>query len=256
MATKGDEPFQHLVAAQLMSQPPTPGNETALQGRKLLVFSDGRQPASRLAGKLKSNSLRDSVRPLLIHGLRYVSKRWFDGDTKKVSLEHVYLSLLCGAHMQKIELRPQLKESEKSYYQDLDLANQLCKVKTSNSRAFEEVSSQVGQRTPADILISLYEVLFNPLSGLQSLAIGCFVPVVPDYLQEMLNELTAPEFPETIESDTERRHEFLSFWLGRMVRERAVRLPGTPNEWIRVIDAGKAWGILLLGATFGWTAGA
>jgi hypothetical protein len=109
MATKGDEPFQHLVAAQLMSQPPTPGNETALQGRKLLVFSDGRQPASRLAGKLKSNSLRDSVRPLLIHGLSYVSKRWFDGDTKNVSLEHVYLSLLCGAHTQKIELRPQLR---------------------------------------------------------------------------------------------------------------------------------------------------
>lgn len=238
MATKGDEPFQHLVAAQLMSQPPTPGNETALQGRKLLVFSDGRQPASRLAGKLKSNSLRDSVRPLLIHGLRYVSKRWFDGDTKNVSLEHVYLSLLCGAHTQKIELRPQLKESEHSYYQDLDLANQLCKGKSSNPRAFEEVSSQIGQRTPADVLISLYEVLFNPLSGLHSLAIGCFVPVIPDYLQEMLDELKAPDFPEAIESDADRRYEFLSFWLGRMVRERAIRLPGTPNEWIGNRESG------------------
>ena len=69
MATKGDEPFQHLVTAQLMSQPPIPGNQTSLQGRKLLIFSDGRQPASRLAGKLKSNSLRDAVRPLLIRGL-------------------------------------------------------------------------------------------------------------------------------------------------------------------------------------------
>jgi hypothetical protein len=213
-------------------------NETALQGRKLLVFSDGRQPASRLAGKLKSNSLRDSVRPLLIHGLRYVSKRWFDGDTKNVSLEHVYLSLLCGAHTQKIELRPQLKESEHSYYQDLDLANQLCKGKTSNPRAFEEISSQIGQRTPADVLISLYEVLFNPLSGLHSLAVGCFVPVIPDYLQEMLEELKAPDFPEAIELDAERRYEFLSFWLGRMVRERAVRLPGTPNEWIGNRESG------------------
>lgn len=238
MATKGDEPFQHLVSAQLMSQPPTPDNETALQGRKLLVFSDGRQPASRLAGKLKSNSLRDAVRPLLLRGLRYVADRWFDSDSKIVSLEHVYLVLLCGAHTQGVELRPQLKESEQSYYQDVESVNRLCKSKSANRRAFEEVSSQIGERTPSDILISLYEVLFNPLSGLHSLAIGCFVPVVSEYLQGALDELPAPEFPTTLESDADRKNELLAFWLGRMARERAVLLPGTPNEWIGNRDSG------------------
>ena len=211
MATKGDEPFQHLVSAQLMSQPPTPGNETALQGRKLLVFSDGRQPASRLAGKLKSNSLRDAVRPLLLRGLRYVAERWFDSDSKIVSLEHAYLTLLCGAHTQGVELRPQLKESEQSYYQDVELANHLCKSKSANRKAFEEVSSQTGERTPSDILISLYEVLFNPLSGLHSLAIGCFVPVVSDYLQATLDELPVPEHPGVLESEADRREELLTF---------------------------------------------
>lgn len=54
----------------------------------------------------------------------------------------------------------------------------------------------------------------------------------------MLEELKAPDFPEAIELDAERRYEFLSFWLGRMVRERAVRLPGTPNEWIGNRESG------------------
>lgn len=239
MATRGDEPFQHLVSAQLMSQPPTPGNATALQGRKLLVFSDGRQPASRLAGKLKSNSLRDAVRPLLINGLRYVADRWFDGVTKHVSIEHVYLALLCGASEQGVGLRPQLKDTEqRTFYQDQDLAASLCQSKTAKRKAFEEASAQIAERTPADILISLYEVLFNPLSGVQSLALGCLVPVVSDYLQETLDQLPAPEQPDSIESEEDRRRGLLEFWLLRMARERAIRLPGTPGEWIGNKDSG------------------
>lgn len=239
MATKGDEPFQHLVSAQLMSQPPTPGNETALQGRKLLVFSDGRQQASRLAGKLKSNSLRDAVRPLLINGLRYVANRWFDGVTKDVSIEHVYLALLCGASEQGVGLRPQLKDTEqRTFYQDQDLAASLCQSKTAKRKAFEEASAQISERTPADILISLYEVLFNPLSGVQSLALGCLVPVVSDYLQETLDQLPAPGLPDSVESEVDRRRGLLEFWLLRMARERAIRLPGTPGEWIGNKDSG------------------
>ena len=239
MTTKGDEPFQHLVSAQLMSQPPTPGNETPLQGRKLLVFSDGRQPASRLAGKLKSNSLRDAVRPLLIHGLRYVADRWFDGKTRDVAIEHVYLALLCGAHEQGVELRPQLKDTEQqSFQQDQKLAKLLCLSKTAKRKAFEEDSGKIAERTPADILISLYEVLFNPLSGVHSLAIGCLTPLLSDYLKEGLHELPAPETPKSIESDGDQRRGLLEFWLSRMARERAVRLSGTPAEWIGNKESG------------------
>lgn len=239
LATKGDEPFQHLVSAQLMSQPPTPGNATALQGRKLLVFSDGRQPASRLAGKLKSNSLRDAVRPLLVHGLRYVARRWFDGATRNVAIEHAYLALLCGAYEQGVELRPQLRGVEQTtFYQDQELALALCCSKTAKRKAFEEDSSKIADRTPADILIALYEVLFNPLSGVHGLAVGCLTPLMSDYLDEKLSELPAPEQPESIESADARRRGLLEFWLSRMARERAIRLSGTPAEWIGNRESG------------------
>ena len=238
MATKGDEPFQHLVTAQLMSQPPTPGNETSLQGRKLLIFSDGRQPASRLAGKLKSNSLRDAVRPLLLRGLKYVASRWFDCQTKNVSIEHAYLALLCGSKSQGVQLRPQLRGTEQYFYRDAERAGELCQSSHVSSEEFEDLSNQLRERTPTDILIALYEVLFNPLSGVHSLALGKLTPKLSSFTRDSLEELPAPDQPVSIESNSERRMALLDFWLGRMARDRAVRLPGTPNEWIGNKESG------------------
>ena len=68
LQTKGDQPFQELISVQVLEQPPRPEVLTALQGRKALVFSDGRQTASRLAGTMKTFSFRDSLRPLLLCG--------------------------------------------------------------------------------------------------------------------------------------------------------------------------------------------
>lgn len=239
MATKGDEPFQHLVSAQLMSQPPTPGNETALQGRKLLVFSDGRQPASRLAGKLKSNSLRDAVRPLLIRGLRYVAERWFEGRTCDIPISHAYAALLCGAFSQEVSLRPSLKDREQeNFKRAVSAVAQLCRSRTGNRAAFLDVSEQIAEQTPADLLISLHEVMFNPLSGIQSLALGKFVPVLPDYVWELMSSLPAPEQPVQLTREDDRRKALLDFWIGCMVRVRAARLPGTPLEWIGTREGG------------------
>lgn len=236
MATKGDEPFQHLVSAQLMSQPPTPGNDTALQGRKLLVFSDGRQPASRLAGKLKSNSLRDAVRPLLIRGLRYVADRWYDGASEKVSLAHSYLALLCGGQTQGVALRPQLKTSESTFDQDVAEAKLLCESKNAKRDAFEEVSARLGSRAPEDILVSLHEVIHNPLTGVHSLAIGRLTPLLSEYQRSILGTLPAPDKITVVDSDDQRRSTILDFWALRMARSRAIYLPGTPFEWATASD--------------------
>ena len=64
---KGDQPFQELISAQLLEQAPLEQTvHTPLRGRKSLVFSDGRQAASRLAGRLQQYSMQDAVRPLLL----------------------------------------------------------------------------------------------------------------------------------------------------------------------------------------------
>ena len=71
--TKGDQPFQALVAAQICVQPPSPTKATEfapLRGRKVLVFSDSRQVAARLAPALQVYSLKDTLRALLPLGYR------------------------------------------------------------------------------------------------------------------------------------------------------------------------------------------
>jgi len=64
LATKGEEPFANLVKAQLLAQPEraAPRPEAPNGGRKVLLFSDGRQKAARLAMDIPREVERDSFR--------------------------------------------------------------------------------------------------------------------------------------------------------------------------------------------------
>ncbi|WP_275150598.1 DEAD/DEAH box helicase [Citrobacter koseri] len=111
--TKGDQPFQALLGSQLRIQPPGPQQQTSfapLRGRKVLIFSDSRQVAARLAGTLQNYSLRDAVRALLPLGYKILSR---DPDfSKTLVLNHAYLSVLVAAHKLGVRLRPQLGDAE------------------------------------------------------------------------------------------------------------------------------------------------
>jgi len=111
--TKGDQPFQALLGSQLRIQPPGPQKQTAfapLRGRKVLIFSDSRQVAARLAGTLQNYSLRDAVRALLPVGYEILRQ---DSDfSKTLVLNHAYLAVLVAAHKLGVRLRPQLGDAE------------------------------------------------------------------------------------------------------------------------------------------------
>src|SRR5262249_52351302 len=71
--TKGDQPFQALIAKQIQVQPPSPVAPTRLaplRGRKVLIFSDSRQTAARLAPNLQTYSTQDAIRPLIVAGYK------------------------------------------------------------------------------------------------------------------------------------------------------------------------------------------
>ena len=111
--TKGDQPFQALLGSQLRIQPPGPQAQSAfapLRGRKVLIFSDSRQVAARLAGTLQNYSLRDAVRTLLPLGYEILRQ---DADfSKTLVLNHAYLAVLVAAHKLGVRLRPQLGDAE------------------------------------------------------------------------------------------------------------------------------------------------
>lgn len=67
--TRGEQPFTVLVDAQFAEQPPQaadPEGRLPNKGRKVLVFSDGRQKAARLAPALEHAHARDQFRQVLV----------------------------------------------------------------------------------------------------------------------------------------------------------------------------------------------
>ncbi len=111
--TKGDQPFQALVARQLQTQPPSPAQPTPfapLQGRKVLTFSDSRQVAARLAPNLQMYSVRDSLRPLIAWGYRRLQEA--PVLLPNLNLEDVYLAILLASKTLNVRLRPEMKSGE------------------------------------------------------------------------------------------------------------------------------------------------
>lgn len=72
LATKGEDPFAHLIAAQIRLQAPTSLKTTQSPnaGRKSLLFSDGRQKAARLARDVPRVIDNDAFRQVILLAAR------------------------------------------------------------------------------------------------------------------------------------------------------------------------------------------
>lgn len=225
--TKGDEPFQELVSAQLLEQPPRPGVTTPLRGRKALIFSDGRQPASRLAGKLESYSLRDAVRPLLLDGLALLEERF----ERPVALRHAYPALLAACHRRRVHLRPQLAAD---FDRDRRHIGQLLDSPGATWADFSDRSARVGTAAPASVLEALYPVLGDTYTGVERLALAAPVAVLDTASRDALAQLPAPPGALAAEpfDDDRRRSALLDLWVRIAMSKSAPRLPNTPPGWI------------------------
>jgi len=222
--TKGDQPFQTLVSAQLLSQPERRDVHTPLRGRKTLIFSDGRQAASRLAGTLKQMSLRDSVRPLLLDGFRLVHER-FDQD---VALSHTYIALLVSCVVRDVHLRP----AEAPHFdEDLSRVKRFWNGEERTYQDFLSLSASLNQGLNRAIMGAVYPILNDRHTGLSALALATVKPVLTAQEMEEFAELEPPPAVES-STDDERRRRFLSLWLVLGFNARSVVLPTTPAEWI------------------------
>lgn len=224
--TKGDEPFQEIVSSQLLEQPPRPGVATPLKGRKALIFSDGRQAASRLAGKLQQYSMRDAVRPLILDGLAELERRF----GAPVTLVHSYAALLTGCALRGVTLRP---AQAPHFEEDLQLFNELLgSVPAVTEKALFERSAELNtQRTNKALMLALYPVLKDPHTGLSALGLGAIHPLLDQADLAALNKLPAPPGPAGM-SEEQRRLALLDLWVYDAVLSHALFLPTTPSDWL------------------------
>lgn len=172
--TKGDQPFQSLVSKQIQIQPPNSKPATAfapLRGRKVLVFSDSRQVAARLAPNLQMYSTRDSLRPLVIWGFEKL--RSFAPIRPKLSLDDLYLSVLLAANVMDVRLRPEMSSGESMAARfTVDAAirdqNVLHDAAAMQSLLFD----LKGERPPAALLDDIYKTVMDRHLGLEALALA------------------------------------------------------------------------------------
>jgi ATP-dependent helicase YprA (DUF1998 family) len=224
--TKGDEPFQEIVSSQLLEQPPRPDVDTPLKGRKALIFSDGRQAASRLAGKLQQYSMRDAVRPLILDGFAELERRF----GAPVALAHAYAALLTGCVIYGVTLRP---AQAPHFDEDLQRLRELLSFSPPvTAAAFFDRSAELNtHRTNKALMLALYPVLKDAHTGLSALGLGTIQAALDPTDFAELSKLPAPPGPSEM-TDDERRGALLDLWLHDAVLSHAVFLPTTPSHWL------------------------
>ena len=168
--TKGDQPFQAVVTRQLSVQPPNENRSTEfapLRGRKVLIFSDSRQMAARLAPNLQRYASADAVRPALLRG--WIELADEHNLSQHMTLEDMYVSTLLGAKLLGLRIRPDLRSGETfslarivaSALQDDGLDNPLDLLLEARS-----------ERLPKSLLRLLAGAITDRYYGLQSLALA------------------------------------------------------------------------------------
>ena len=213
------------MSSQLLEQPPRPDVDTPLKGRKALIFSDGRQAASRLAGKLQQYSMRDAVRPLVLDGLEKLELRF-----GAVALEHAYAALLTGCVISGVTLRP---AQATHFEEDLQLFRELLSSSPPlTEKAFLSRSAELNtHRTNKALMLALYPVLKDPHTGLSALGLGSIQALIDETDLAALHKLPAPPMPAELTQD-DRRLALLDLWLNDAVLSHAVFLPTTPSDWL------------------------
>lgn len=170
--TKGDQPFQVLLARQLQMQPPGPMPSTTfapLRGRKVLAFSDSRQVAARLAPNLQMYSARDSLRPLLVRGLR----RLMTVSGLTLRLDDLYCAVLLAANELGVRLRPELKANESfSSYEMVGNAVRAGAMQSNNLLRDLCVELRGDDDPPESLLGDIIATLQDRSLGLEALAVA------------------------------------------------------------------------------------
>lgn len=220
--TKGDQPFQALVAKQIQIQPPSTTTATAfapLRGRKVLIFSDSRQMAARLAPNIQKYSTQDALRPLICEGFRHLQS--FPLIAPTLSLDDLLLAVLLSAKRMDVRLRPELKAGER-FGDELLVARYVDQSPKGDETKLTQLMRRVASNAPPESLfLAMLSAFEDRYYGLEALALASLVE--QDARREDI--LLLKSIPGVAETEDEklaltrvwiRLWQRSGFWLGKM----------------------------------------
>lgn len=228
--TKGDQPFQALVARQLQVQPPLPKPATPLaphRGRKVLIFSDSRQTAARLAPNIQTYSMQDVLRPLAIAG--FVRLQQIELLRPRLSLDDLYLAVLVAAKELGVRLRPELRFGE-----TFDAERQVERAIEGGAlndpmRAITLLLDVTRATPPEALLRGIYRVLTDRFLGLEALALASMRE-----REDHEDDVAAlPAIGDSVVT-REQKLALVRIWLAQWLDER-LWLRGMPPQWAQTV---------------------
>ena len=226
--TSGDQPFQVLVSRQVEIQPPAPEKSTRfapLQGRKVLVFSDSRQVAARLAPNLQMYSLRDSLRVLIAWG--YHKLQGVAGLDRRLSLEDLYFSVLLASNKLNVRLRPETGEAE-SFDAELKIGKAVAAGETETDAGLEDLYMEfLHERPPESLLGSIVTTVGDRFLGLEPLALAS-IGERRKHTKDLEQLPAIPGVAETPEAKVGLARTWLRCW-----RNHGFWLNSMPVAWWR-----------------------
>lgn len=228
--TKGDQPFQALVTRQVEVQPPgaQPYSDFApLRGRKVLVFSDSRQVAARLAPNLQNYAMRDVIRPLILRGWSLLEDQ--PGIGRQLNLERLYLATMVGAKDLKVRLRPELRTAE-SLHVLTEVGTAIERgALTGNEDARSELQ-ELNAPPPYALLRAIYGTLTDRYYGLTSLGLASLRERA-SRRTDLLSKL--PAIPGIAETD-EAKLALVRLWISQWATSRT-------GIWFSSMTDGDWW---------------
>ena len=230
--TKGDEPFEALVEAQISLQAPNPFLKATpefapLRGRKVLTFSDSRQVAARLAPKLRTHSMQDSQRPLLVYGYKDLQK--IKGEAE-LTLDFAAPAVLLAAERFNVHIAPEMNDTEFLLPGAIEREMKVGRKKLNDlaeTRMFDSFSKH---SFPLEFYRALGNVLTDRFLGVRALAIASITPK-SSTLEYLLDEL--PVLPGF--ESTEARIDVINNWIRQFSEPQGMTKTGLywdsmPNE--------------------------
>ena len=220
--TKGDQPFQALLGSQLRIQPPGPQKQSAfapLRGRKVLIFSDSRQVAARLAASLQSYSLNDAVRALLPVGYEILRQ---DPDFHALTLNHSYLAVLLAGHKLGVRLRPTLGDAE-----TLTEVEGPSPGPTPKGIKLLQLQNELS-KCPERLMQAIFEALKQTNRGLDLEALAIATIAELSAQSDKLKKL--PNLPGVAETD-DQKLAICRTWLRCWTLQPGIYFPDMPPSW-------------------------
>ena len=226
--TKGDQPFQALVARQIQIQPPAPVEASSfapLQGRKVLTFSDSRQVAARLAPNLQLYSMRDSLRSLIAWG--YLRLQRVPKLAQHLNLEDLYLAILLASKKLLVRLRPEMKSGE-SFGAETIVVKAIRNGETESDMGLLNLCLELrNERPPEALLDNIVTTIQDRFLGFEALALAS----IAERSKHTAELERLPTIPGVIES-AEAKVGLARAWL-RCWQNHGFWLSAMPPVWWR-----------------------